>query len=337
MVVITGASAGVGRATVRAFARQRADIGLLAGGATASRRRGARWRTWAAAALVLPTDVADPDQVEAAAAAVDRAFGPVDVWVNDAMLSVFSPVKRMKPEEYRRVTEVTYLGYVYGTLAALRRMLPRDEGIIIQVGSALAYRGIPLQSAYLRRQARDPGVLRLAPCRADPRRQPRPAHDGADAGAEHAAIRLGEEPAAPQAAAGPADLPARGRGRGDRLGGRPRPPRARRRLAHGRGDRRQQDRAGLARPLPRPPRLRQPDDRRARGPRPAGQPVGARPRRPRGPRALRRPRPIVELAALGRHCTAAGWPRPAAASPGSPSRPSRPALAGRLRPVPSRR
>jgi NAD(P)-dependent dehydrogenase (short-subunit alcohol dehydrogenase family) len=99
-------------------------------------------------ALVLPTDVADPDQVEAAAAAVDREFGPVDVWVNNAMLSVFSPVKQMKAEEYRRVTEVTYLGYVYGTLAALRRMLPRDEGVIIQVGSALAYRGIPLQSAY---------------------------------------------------------------------------------------------------------------------------------------------------------------------------------------------
>ena len=96
----------------------------------------------------MPTDVADPDQVEAAAAAVDRAFGPVDIWVNNAMLSVFSPVKEMKPEEYRRVTEVTYLGYVYGTLAALRRMLPRDRGIIIQVGSALAYRGIPLQSAY---------------------------------------------------------------------------------------------------------------------------------------------------------------------------------------------
>ena len=99
-------------------------------------------------ALVLPTDVSDPDQVEAAAAAVDRAFGPVNVWVNDAMVSVFSPVKLMRPEEYRRVTEVTYLGYVYGTLAALRRMLPRDQGIIIQVGSALAYRGIPLQSAY---------------------------------------------------------------------------------------------------------------------------------------------------------------------------------------------
>src|SRR5262245_22357446 len=107
----------------------------------------------------MPTDSPDLDGtyewdsttivlVEAAAAAVDRAFGPVDVWVNNAMLSVFAPAKQMKPEEYRRVTEVTYLGYVYGTLAALRRMLPRDQGIIIQVGSALAYRGIPLQSAY---------------------------------------------------------------------------------------------------------------------------------------------------------------------------------------------
>ena len=99
-------------------------------------------------ALVLPTDVADADQVEAAAAAVEDAFGPIDIWVNNAMASVFSPVKQMTAEEFRRVTEVTYLGYVYGTLAALRRMLPRDHGAIVQVGSALAYRGIPLQAAY---------------------------------------------------------------------------------------------------------------------------------------------------------------------------------------------
>jgi short-subunit dehydrogenase len=96
----------------------------------------------------VPTDVADADQVERAASAVENAFGPIDVWVNDAMASVFSPVKEMTADDYRRVTEVTYLGYVYGTLVALRRMLPRDRGIIIQVGSALAYRGIPLQSAY---------------------------------------------------------------------------------------------------------------------------------------------------------------------------------------------
>jgi NAD(P)-dependent dehydrogenase (short-subunit alcohol dehydrogenase family) len=99
-------------------------------------------------ALVVPTDVAEPDQVEAAAAAVEEALGNIDIWVNNAMVSVFSPAKEMTPAEYKRVTEVTYLGYVYGTLAALERMLPRDQGTIIQVGSALAYRGIPLQSAY---------------------------------------------------------------------------------------------------------------------------------------------------------------------------------------------
>jgi short-subunit dehydrogenase len=99
-------------------------------------------------ALTIPTDVADADAVEAAAVAVEEAFGPIDVWVNNAMTSVFSPIKETKPEEFRRVTEVTYLGYVHGTLSALRRMLPRDHGTIAFVGSALAYRGIPLQAAY---------------------------------------------------------------------------------------------------------------------------------------------------------------------------------------------
>jgi NAD(P)-dependent dehydrogenase (short-subunit alcohol dehydrogenase family) len=98
--------------------------------------------------LCLPTDVAEAAAVEAAAEAVEAEFGPIDVWVNNAMASVFSPIKEMTPEEFKRVTDVTYLGYVYGTLSALRRMLPRDRGVIIQVGSALAYRGIPLQSAY---------------------------------------------------------------------------------------------------------------------------------------------------------------------------------------------
>lgn len=97
---------------------------------------------------MLPTDVARPEQVEAAAEAVEQRFGPIDIWINNAMLSVFSPIKQMLPEEFKRVTEVTYLGYVYGTLAALKRMLPRDREIILQVGSALAYRGIPLQAAY---------------------------------------------------------------------------------------------------------------------------------------------------------------------------------------------
>src|SRR4051794_20428013 len=99
-------------------------------------------------ALVLPTDVADAAGVEQAAAAIEDKLGPIDIWVNDAMASVFSPVHEMTPEEYKRVTEVTYLGYVYGTLSALKRMRPRNRGHIVQVGSALAYRGIPLQSAY---------------------------------------------------------------------------------------------------------------------------------------------------------------------------------------------
>jgi NAD(P)-dependent dehydrogenase (short-subunit alcohol dehydrogenase family) len=99
-------------------------------------------------ALIIPTDVANAEQVEAAAAKVEAELGEIDTWVNNAMTSVFSPIKKMTSEEFRRVTEVTYLGYVYGTLAALKRMLPRDRGVIVQVGSALAYRGIPLQAAY---------------------------------------------------------------------------------------------------------------------------------------------------------------------------------------------
>ena len=148
VVVITGASAGVGRAAVRAFARQGANIGLIARGIDGL--EGARREVEAVGgrALVLPADVSDHDAIEAAAEQVERELGAIDVWVNNAMVSVFSPVKEMEPDEFRRVTEVTYLGVVYGTLAALKRMLPRDRGAIVQVGSALAYRGIPLQSAY---------------------------------------------------------------------------------------------------------------------------------------------------------------------------------------------
>lgn len=148
VIVITGASAGVGRATVRRFAKDGACIGLLARGVDGL--EGAKQEVEAAGgrALVLPADVADPNQVEAAADAVEREFGPIDIWINDAMTSVFAPVKDMTPEEFRRVTEVTYLGVVYGTMSALKRMLPRDHGTIVQVGSALAYRSIPLQSAY---------------------------------------------------------------------------------------------------------------------------------------------------------------------------------------------
>jgi NAD(P)-dependent dehydrogenase (short-subunit alcohol dehydrogenase family) len=148
VVVITGASAGLGRATARLFGERGACVGLVARGAEGLEAARREIEDAGGRALVVPADVADPDQVERAAAAVEAAFGPIDVWVNNAMVSVFSPVKEMTPEEYRRVTEVTYLGVVYGTLAALKRMLPRDRGTIVQVGSALAYRGIPLQSAY---------------------------------------------------------------------------------------------------------------------------------------------------------------------------------------------
>src|SRR5437870_4197318 len=148
VIVITGASAGVGRATVRAFAKRGADIGLLARGIDGLEAARREVEAEGGRALVLPTDVASAEQVESAAARIERDLGPIDVWINNAMVSVFSPVKELQPEEVKRVIDVTYLGVVYGTLAALKRMLPRDRGTIVQVGSALAYRGIPLQAAY---------------------------------------------------------------------------------------------------------------------------------------------------------------------------------------------
>jgi NAD(P)-dependent dehydrogenase (short-subunit alcohol dehydrogenase family) len=148
VVVVTGASAGVGRAAVRAFAREGARIGLIARGLDGLDAAKREIEELGGGALVLPADVADAGAIEDAAAEVERRFGPIDVWVNNAMASVFSPVKEMTAADYKRVTEVTYLGYVNGTLAARKRMLRRDRGVIIQVGSALAYRGIPLQSAY---------------------------------------------------------------------------------------------------------------------------------------------------------------------------------------------
>ncbi len=148
VVVVTGASAGVGRAIAREFGAHGASVVLLArsrdgleGARQDVERLGGR-------ALPIQTDVSEDLQVEAAAEQAEREFGPIDLWINNAMVSVLSPALRMTAAEYRRVTEVTYLGYVHGTLAALRRMVPRDQGVILQIGSALAYRSIPLQSAY---------------------------------------------------------------------------------------------------------------------------------------------------------------------------------------------
>ena len=147
-VVITGASAGLGRATAREFGRRGARVGLLARGRDGLEAAKREIEQSGGTAVVVPTDVADAAAVEKAAGVVEEQLGPIDIWVNNAMTSVFSPIKEMKPEEYKRVTDVTYLGVVYGTMAALKRMLGRNRGTIVQVGSALAYRSIPLQSAY---------------------------------------------------------------------------------------------------------------------------------------------------------------------------------------------
>lgn len=148
VVVVTGASAGVGRATAVAFARRGFSVGLLARGREGLDGAVADVEAAGARALAVPTDVADADAVEAAATRVEDVLGPIDVWVNNAMTTVFARSWDVRPEEFRRATEVTYLGQVHGTLAALRRMRPRDRGTVCNVGSALAYRGIPLQAAY---------------------------------------------------------------------------------------------------------------------------------------------------------------------------------------------
>jgi NAD(P)-dependent dehydrogenase (short-subunit alcohol dehydrogenase family) len=148
VAVVTGASSGVGRAIARAYGERGARVGLIARNLPALEAADGEIRAAGGQALVLPLDVADAAAVDAAADRVVAEWGRLDVWVNDAMVSVFARVDDISAEEYRRVTEVNYLGYVHGTLAALRHMRPRDRGVIVQIGSALAYRSIPLQGAY---------------------------------------------------------------------------------------------------------------------------------------------------------------------------------------------
>jgi NAD(P)-dependent dehydrogenase (short-subunit alcohol dehydrogenase family) len=147
-VVITGASAGIGRATAELFGSRGANVVLIARGEDGLRGAASAVEKSGGTALAIPADVADFEAVERAAEQAESRFGPIDVWVNVAFTSVFAPFAEIKPEEFRRVTEVSYLGYVHGTMVALARMRPRDHGTIVQVGSALGYRAIPLQSAY---------------------------------------------------------------------------------------------------------------------------------------------------------------------------------------------
>ena len=148
VVAVTGASGGIGRAVAREFARRGNDVALLARGERGLEAAAAEVRAEGRRALVVPVDVADAEAVESAVERIESELGPVEVWVNDAFTSVFARFEDISPEEYRRVTEVSYLGYVYATRAVLQRMRQRDAGTIVQVGSALAYRGIPLQTAY---------------------------------------------------------------------------------------------------------------------------------------------------------------------------------------------
>jgi NAD(P)-dependent dehydrogenase (short-subunit alcohol dehydrogenase family) len=148
IIVVTGSSGGIGRASAIAFGARGDTVVLVARGGRGLAGAAGQVERAGGTAHVMPADVADPDQVFAVAEKVEADIGPIDVWVNVAFTSVFSPFDQIKPEEYRRVTEVSYLGYVYGTMAALKHMKPRNRGTIVQVGSALAYRGIPLQSAY---------------------------------------------------------------------------------------------------------------------------------------------------------------------------------------------
>jgi NAD(P)-dependent dehydrogenase (short-subunit alcohol dehydrogenase family) len=147
-VVVTGGTAGIGRATAREFARHGCNVAVLARGKDALDATRREIEDLGGRALAIPTDVADHKAVDAAADRVERELGPIDVWVNNAFAGIFSRFMDVTPEEYERVTQVTYLGQVNGTRAALKHMLPRDHGAIVLVGSALAYRGIPLQSAY---------------------------------------------------------------------------------------------------------------------------------------------------------------------------------------------
>ncbi|GHI09872.1 hypothetical protein Scel_81930 [Streptomyces cellostaticus] len=272
-IVVTGASAGIGRATVRLFARRGADITLVARGRAGLDAAAHEVEELGGRPLVREADTADPQQVEDVAAAAEETFGPIDVWINCAFTSVFAPFDEITPEEYRRVTEVTCLGFVNGTRAALRRMLPRDRGTIVQVGSALGERAIPLQSAYCGAKHAVDGFTSSVRVELLHRRSNVHITIAQLPAVNTPAVLLGTVTRAPASATGPADLPARGRR--PRHPARRRPPETQAVLhrSHDRGDHLgQPPRPRCAGPVPGPHRVRRAADGQP-GPAEPGQPV----------------------------------------------------------------
>ena len=212
VAVVTGASAGVGRATARAFAEAGFDVALLARGGDGL--EGAAKDVMAAGVRAVPiaTDVSHFAEVDGAATLIENELGPIDVWVNDAMTTVFAPSWEMSPDDFQRAVEVTFLGQVWGTTAALARMRPRNRGNIVNVGSALAYIGIPLQSAYCSSKFRVPGLLRIRSSRATPREKQREVEHGPPSGGQHATVQLVCDDPGPPPSASSAHLSARGAG-----------------------------------------------------------------------------------------------------------------------------
>ena len=270
-VVITGASGGIGRAAARLFGERGARVVLIARGQAGLEGAAADVAKAGGKALVIAADVADYAQVAAAARQAEEHFGPIDVWVNDAFTSVFAPFSEITAAEFRRVTEVSYLGFVHGTMAALERMRARDHGTIVQVGSALGQRSIPLQSAYCGAKHAVNGFTSVAALRADAPGLRGPRHRGADARGQHPAVLLGPVPAAAPPPAGAADLPARG-GR-PRRAVRRRPPRPQAVLGRCQHDRHlagREVRLPAAGPVPGPDRVRRPADQPGRRAGPPG-------------------------------------------------------------------
>ena len=249
VAVVTGASGGVGRATARLLGERGAKVVLLARGRDGLEGAKRDVESRGGRALAIPTDVSQFDQVQAAADAAEREFGPIDLWINNAMVSMYSPFMKMTPDEFRHIVEVTFLGTVYGTHCALQRMIPRDRGIIIQVGSALAFRSIPLQSAYCASKHAIQGFTESIRSELIHQKSNVRHLDREHAGAEYHAIRLDEKQDAAQGPADGNDLSARSRRRRDSVRRRKRPARDHGRIHDRRGDAGRESHSGTARSL----------------------------------------------------------------------------------------